>query len=74
MKAFGLLSCVKQFKPVILNLLSARDPVMAHCTKKFNIRELLRPACAEDASSPLCLHFVSMLVIQPRSGRTYRPQ
>ncbi|GFX63799.1 hypothetical protein TNCV_5032701 [Trichonephila clavipes] len=35
---------------------------------------LLRPACAEGASSPLCLPFVSMLVIQPRSGRTYRPQ
>ncbi|GFS59025.1 DUF5641 domain-containing protein [Trichonephila clavipes] len=37
-------------------------------------RTLLRPACAEGASSPLCLHFVSMLVIHPRSGRTYRPQ
>ncbi|GFU76787.1 hypothetical protein TNCV_4519451 [Trichonephila clavipes] len=35
---------------------------------------LLRPACAEGASSPPCLHFVSMLVMHPRSGRTYRPQ
>ncbi|GFW40263.1 retrovirus-related Pol polyprotein from transposon 412 [Trichonephila clavipes] len=35
---------------------------------------VLQPACAEGASSPPCLHFVSMLVMHPRNGRTYRPQ
>ncbi|GFU16680.1 hypothetical protein TNCV_4186821 [Trichonephila clavipes] len=40
----------------------------------LNPIQLLRPACAEGASSPPCLHFVSMLVMHPRSGRTYRPQ
>ncbi|GFT65630.1 hypothetical protein TNCV_3339121 [Trichonephila clavipes] len=35
---------------------------------------VLRPACAEGASSLPCLHFVNMLVMHPRSGRTYRPQ